>query len=111
METAEQITYLWIIRSGGEGEGGMHDAISDADRYEGPICTGICTAGGALGPGGAGRRLLPPTVLKYFLVNRTNYGTEYKNRLVTSLSVYKCSEWSYGPSQNLVTGPCTSTKP
>lgn len=57
------------IRRGRRGEG--HDAISDADRYEGPICTGICTAGGAPGPGGAGRRLLPPTVLKYFVVNRT----------------------------------------
>ena len=44
--------------------GGRHDAISNADRYEGPICTGICTAGGAPGPGGAGRRLLPPTELK-----------------------------------------------
>lgn len=61
------------IRRGRRGEG--HDAISDADRYEGPICTGICTAGGAPGPGGAGRRLLPPTVLKYFVVNRTKKKT------------------------------------
>lgn len=53
MKTAEQITYLWIIRSGGEG-GGRHAAISNADRYEGPICTGICTAGGAPGPRGGG---------------------------------------------------------
>lgn len=63
METAEQITYLWIIRSGG-GRGGGPYAISDADRYEGPICTGICTAGGARGPAGGppgrGGRLLPP---------------------------------------------------
>lgn len=60
------------------GRRGRHDAISNADRYEGPICTGICTAGGARGPGGAGRRLLPPTVPKNCIVNKTKYSTEYK---------------------------------
>lgn len=60
------------------GRRGRHDAISNADRYEGPICTGICTAGGARGPGGAGRRLLPPTVQKNCVVNKTKYSTEYK---------------------------------
>lgn len=73
MQTAEQITYLWIMRSGGEIRG-RHDAISDAGRYEGPICPSICTAGGAPGPGGAGKRLLAPgsTLLSY----STNYRSE-----------------------------------
>lgn len=42
MVTAEQITYLWFIR--GEIPSGL---ISHAGRYGGPICTGICKAGGA----------------------------------------------------------------
>lgn len=46
METAEQITYLWIKRQGG---GVAHVA----GRYWGPICGGICTAG----PSGAGQQL------------------------------------------------------
>lgn len=41
MVTAEQITYLWFIR--GEIPSGF---ISYAGRYGGPICTGICKAGG-----------------------------------------------------------------
>lgn len=84
------------------GRRGRHDAISDADRYEGPICTGICTAGGAPGPGGAGRRLLPPTVLKYFIVNKTNYGTEYKHKTDFTPVASCCSGYKgslHGPSQ------------
>lgn len=46
----------YIFMDCNEG-GGVHDAISNAGRYEGPICTSICPAGGAPGPGGAGRRL------------------------------------------------------
>lgn len=72
-------------------EKGGPDAISDADRYEGPICNGICTAGGAPGPGGAGRRLLPP-VLEYLIVNRTNYTTS------TKADFLERSEQSYRPA-------------
>lgn len=54
---------------------GVYAAISYADRYEGPICTSICTTGGALG---AREAETPVTTnsKKYFVVNRTNYTTD-----------------------------------
>lgn len=63
METAEQITYLWIIRQGRneEGGGGMVPLGMQAGTRV-PSAVASVWQEGPRGPGGAGSRLLPPTL-------------------------------------------------